>query len=90
MKAKYKAEFTVDGETKFTTRYYETVEEAQDALAKRIGYFPYLGQVSGDVRDSDLGYYDAAPRCGGQVDILEGPATNPWGRAKYPKSFTCE
>ena len=44
MKIKYKAEYIVNGGgVKFRTKFYETVEEAQDALAKRAGYFPYLG-----------------------------------------------
>jgi hypothetical protein len=44
---KTRAEYRRNGEIR-KTRYYDTPEEAQDALAKRIGHFHYLGQVCGD------------------------------------------
>lgn len=71
MRTKYKAEYTTQGEVKFRTKYYDTPEIAQDALAKRTGYFPYLGAVSGDVHNSHTGYCDSAYRRGGRVDIFE-------------------
>lgn len=71
MNTKYKAEYTTQGEVKFRTKYYETVEEAQDALAKRTGYFPLLGRVNGDIHNAHLGYCDYAPRLGGSVNIVE-------------------
>lgn len=51
------------------TRYYHLREQAQYKLGRRIGYFPYLGRVSGDV--SEDGVCDGAPRCGGWVSIEE-------------------
>lgn len=71
MRTKFKAEYRADGEVKFRTKYYDTPEIAQDALAKRTGYFPHLGSVSGDTHNSHLGYCDYAPRLGGRVDIFE-------------------
>lgn len=71
MNTKYKAEYRANGEVKFRTKYYDTPEIAQDALAKRTGYFPYLGAVSGDVHNSHLGYCDFGDRLNGRVDIFE-------------------
>ena len=71
MRTKFKAEYRVGGEVKFRTKYYDTPKIAQDALAKRTGYFPHLGAVAGDHNNSHLGYCDYAPRLGGRVDIFE-------------------
>lgn len=55
--------------SKTETRYYHLREQAQYKLGRRIGYFPYLGRVSGDVFED--GVCDGAPRCGGWVSIEE-------------------
>ncbi len=52
-----------------TTRWYGSLESAQDALMRRrdIGYFPYLGRVAGDVFAAGQCLY--APRNGGAVSL---------------------
>jgi hypothetical protein len=70
---KYRAQFSHQGNIT-QTRFYETREDAQDALAKRIGHFHYLGWVSGDTTLESYGYCPSAPRNGGLVSIEEREA----------------
>ena len=72
-----RAEYRRNGEV-IRTRFYPTKEEAQDALARRIGWFHHLGRVAGDgfVKGRCLN----APRNGGLVSIefrQEGNETHP-------------
>ncbi|MCP4923131.1 MAG: hypothetical protein GY915_03745 [bacterium] len=68
MTNKYKAQYRKSGEM-IQTRYYRTKAEAQNMLAKRIGAFHHLGQVSGDIEENGL--CESAPRNGGLVSIVE-------------------
>jgi hypothetical protein len=65
---KYRAEYRRQGDI-IRTRFYPDREQAQDALAKRIGHFHYLGRVSGDGFESSSGKCENAPRNGGLVSI---------------------
>jgi len=67
VKPQIKAEFRFKGNI-IRTRWYDTKEEAQDALAKRIGHFHYLGRVAGDTHEVGRGC-ESAPRNGGLVSI---------------------
>lgn len=64
---KTRAEYRRSGEI-IRTRFYETKEQAQDALAKRIGHFHYLGAVCGDAHVPGHCCTDAA-RNGGLVSL---------------------
>lgn len=66
---KYRASFQRQGDF-IQTRFYPDRESAQDALAKRIGFFHYLGMVSGDGFEKS-GKCEAAPRNGGLVSLEE-------------------
>jgi hypothetical protein len=66
---KYRASFRRQGDV-IQTRFYPDRESAQDALAKRIGHFHYLGQVCGDGFEQS-GKCEAAPRNGGLVSLEE-------------------
>lgn len=66
---KTRAEFRRKGEI-IRTRFYQTREEAQEALSKRIGHFHYLGRVCGDAHMPGRGC-ESAPRNGGLVSIEE-------------------
>lgn len=68
-----RAEYRRNGEI-IKTRYYETAEQAQDALAKHIGHFHYLGRVSGDGFRTDTGRCEDAPRNGGLISLTIRPA----------------
>jgi hypothetical protein len=70
---KYRAHFSKKGNM-IHTRFHETKEDAQDALAKRIGHFHHLGKVSGDTTLESYGYCPSAPRNGGLVSIEEREA----------------
>jgi hypothetical protein len=66
---KYRAEFRKQG-TVIRTRFYDTRDEAQEALARRIGWFHYLGKVAGDSSWPGKAC-ESAPRNGGLVSIEE-------------------
>lgn len=66
---KYRASFQKQGDH-IQTRFYPDRESAQDALAKRIGSFHYLGRVSGDGFEQS-GKCETAPRNGGLVSLEE-------------------
>jgi hypothetical protein len=68
MTNRFKATFT-RGDVRFSTRWYPTTIEAQEALWGRAGWFNYLGGVAGDVFEGGL--CTTAPRNGGLVSILE-------------------
>jgi hypothetical protein len=65
---KVQAQYRRNGAT-IKTRFYGTPEEAQDALAKRIGAFHYLGRIAGDGFRTDTLRCEDAPRNGGLVSL---------------------
>jgi hypothetical protein len=67
MSTRIRAEYRRRGEI-IRTRFYASAEEAQDALAKRIGHFHYLGRVCGDGHEAGRGC-ESAPRNGGLVSL---------------------
>lgn len=67
---KYKATYISEGK-KYRTQYYLNREAAQIALMKRVGNFPYLGKVAGDIHNAYIGYCDVASRLNGRVFIDE-------------------
>ena len=68
MKKTFRAQYNRQG-TVIRTKFYPSREAAQDALAKRVGYFHHLGRVSGDAFETDGRGCIAAPRNGGLVSI---------------------
>ena len=66
-KATYKS--GVDNGVTHTTRYYNSASRAQLQLQERIGHFPLLGQVAGDVFEN--GKCTVGARQGGSVSVDE-------------------
>jgi hypothetical protein len=71
IRAEYRRQGTI-----IRTRFYSSSEDAQDALAKRIGHFHYLGRVCGDAHEAGFSC-ESAPRNGGLVSLEIRSAQEP-------------